>query len=355
MSENQLRVKGPSGIRWVDPTTIDAVTELLKELHLLSDENAQLDVSVAGEGNMNVTLRAAMRQSNGVSQSWIVKQSRPYVAKYDSIPAPIGRIGYEHLFYKFVQEHSPLAAQMPSLLAWLPADYLIVLEDLGEASDFTGLYRTNDNVLHERKHAELPSEICELFRWLMQLHTCSRGSAQLDTFGNLELRKLNHQHVFELPFQSEPVVDLDSICDGLSESSRFIRDDLKLRMIIDELGRQYLASGDCLLHGDFYPGSWLATQGGVRVIDPEFCFAGPAEFDVGVMLGHLRLAGFGAALDSLKSMANDFGYQVSWSLAQQFAGVEILRRILGVAQLPLERPLSQLTDLVSHAATMVRQ
>ena len=60
--------------------------------------------------------------------------------------------------------------------------------------------------------------------------------------------------------------------------------------IVRELGALYLQDGTSLLHGDYFPGSWLQTAAGVRVIDPEFCFFGPPEFDVGVLLAHLHLA-----------------------------------------------------------------
>ena len=39
-------------------------------------------------------------------------------------------------------------------------------------------------------------------------------------------------------------------------------------------GRIYLSETDTdpLVHGDYFPGSWLHAGAGIRVIDPEFCF-----------------------------------------------------------------------------------
>jgi hypothetical protein len=38
---------------------------------------------------------------------------------------------------------------------------------------------------------------------------------------------------------------------------------------VNELGEIYLADGAQLVHGDFFPGSWLRTPHGPMIIDPE--------------------------------------------------------------------------------------
>ena len=63
---------------------------------------------------------------------------------------------------------------------------------------------------------------------------------------------------------------------------------------------------------------------------------GSAEFDVGVMLAHMLLSSQDhAVLDQIhKSYQPNFNFQ--WKKAMQFAGVEVMRRMIGVAQLPLQ-------------------
>ena len=52
--------------------------------------------------------------------------------------------------------------------------------------------------------------------------------------------------------------------------------------------------GPSLIHGDLFPGSLLQTGSGeLRIIDPEFCFCGDPEFDIGVFYAHLLLSGHG--------------------------------------------------------------
>jgi len=67
------------------------------------------------------------------------------------------------------------------------------------------------------------------------------------------------------------------------------------------------------------------------VIDPEFGFFGPPEFDAGVFLAHMYLASQSDPQRVLRRTSEWCDVR----LTKRFAGVEIMRRILGVAQLPL--------------------
>jgi len=120
------------------------------------------------------------------------------------------------------------------------------------------------------------------------------------------------------------------------------------------LGALYLKDGPSLLHGDFSPGSWLKTDGSVWVIDPEFCFYGPPEFDLGVMIAHLYLAD--QKTDLIARLFEGYKPLAVFSrpLALQFAGVEIMRRLIGVAQLPLGYGLEKKIELleVSHSLVL---
>jgi 5-methylthioribose kinase len=88
------------------------------------------------------------------------------------------------------------------------------------------------------------------------------------------------------------------------------------------------------VHGDYFPGSWVQGEDGIRIIDPEFCFLGARAFDYGVMLGHLALARTNVDTAGQVLAASD-SEQIDTTLVLAFAGVEIMRRLIGVAQLPL--------------------
>jgi 5-methylthioribose kinase len=162
-------------------------------------------------------------------------------------------------------------------------------------------------------------------------------------------------------------LDLDAITPGLAAEAKRLREDHGLVRQSQRLGDIYLEPGPCLLHGDFYPGSWLLSASGVKVIDPEFCKCGIPEFDLGVMAAHLTL--IDSTRDWLSEIAKRYGElagggateqesapqrvpaprAVDWPLAQKFCGVEIIRRLLGVAQLPLQASLAQKRHLLQIA------
>jgi 5-methylthioribose kinase len=171
------------------------------------------------------------------------------------------------------------------------------------------------------------------------------------------MRALNHEHIFRLPLDPDNGLDLDGFTPGLSAAGARLQGDEDYVSTVTALGEEYLSDGDCLVHGDYFPGSWLSTASGVRVIDPEFCFLGPRAFDVGFMLGHLHLAGQAestceALLSRYREEAGgtDAGFAAH---AKRFAGVEIMRRLIGVAQLPLECGLERKEELLLLSRELV--
>ena len=122
---------------------------------------------------------------------------------------------------------------------------------------------------------------------------------------------------------------------GLAAAAERLRQDEAYRSLVRETGERYLSDGPALVHGDYFPGSWLRTVAGIRVIDPEFCFYGDPEFDVGCAVAHLALAAQPRADAGALVAAYGTGATLRMELAARYAAVEVMRRLIGVAQLPL--------------------
>jgi 5-methylthioribose kinase len=296
----------------------------------------------AGEGNMNCVLRIRTTQ-----RSFILKQSRPWVEKYPGVAAPWDRSLMEARFYEAVNTDSRVAAHLPKLLAVDPDERLLMLEDLADARDFTPLYsgaqRAND------------SDIRTLIQFLISLHTAFSDPGLSRLFENRAMRSLNHEHVFSIPLRPDNGLALDAITPGLSSlAQRIQRNDAFCRKVA-ATGKRYLdsAGGNALIHGDYFPGSWLKAGERVFVIDPEFCFYGPPEWDVGVMLAHLYLAG--QPRDFIAGIADVYAATapLDRSLLARFAGIEIMRRLIGVAQLPLGYGLDRKKELLELSQVLV--
>ena len=302
------------------------VTYLTTGGHLAAHETLS-GAERAGEGNMNCTVR--VRTSAG---NFILKQSRPWLEKYPQIPAPFDRTLAEGRFYRLIAQSLTVAGRMPRLLWMDDHARIIALEDLGTASDFFPLYA---------REITLPEQtVTDLVAYLSTLHSLApTDAAERERLTNRDMRALNHEHLFALPLRIENGLDLDTYTGTprLAAIAISLQTDTAYVRAVTDLGERYRqGSGDSLLHGDFFPGSFLRTDVGVRVIDPEFCFCGDAEFDLGVFAAHLLLAGEPAerAEQVLRLYQPPAGAKISPALARQYAGVEIMRRLIGVAQIP---------------------
>lgn len=308
---------------WLEEGDVAGVESLMRARNWLRDGEEVESCEKAGEGNMNLTLRVRM---NG--RSLILKQARPWVEKYDEIAAPWDRVLFEQRFYERVVAIPEVAACMPRLLATDEDARVILIEDLGEARDFSDLYAGVG--IHE-------DELRSLASYLRALHDATRGEPD-PAFSNRGMRDLNHRHIFEVPLEADNGVDLDVRELWLEEAAERLRLDGEFCAEVQAVGERYLEDGPCLVHGDYFPGSWLRVDGGVKVIDPEFCFYGDAEFDLGVCIAHLRMSkqDFDFAKTFLSAYAGEdaaLAFDMEW--VARYAAIEVMRRIVGVAQLPI--------------------
>lgn len=286
-----------------------------------------------GEGNMNIVLRVKTNL-----HSYILKQSRPFVQKYQQIEAPLERIAVEKDFYEAVQGAN-VKSHLPKILGYDAENYTLLLEDLGNCEDLSSIYDT-------RKISEKLVE--KLSTILMAIHKSTLSS---DFPNNMEMRKLNHQHIFVLPFLADNGFSLDDVQEGLQALSLPYKEDTALKEVISEIGNIYLKNGTTLLHGDYYPGSWMTEKDNLYIIDPEFAFAGFPEFDLGVMAGHLIMATDNK--NTIDLMLHHYENAVDKRLVAKMAGIEIMRRIIGLAQLPMQRTLEEKENLMQLAYKMI--
>ena len=298
-----------------------------------------LRIARAGDGNMNLTLRL----TPAVGLPLILKQGRPWVEKYPHIPAPADRTLVEAAFYAAVQADGVVAGRMPGVLSLDADNRVLAIEDLGDGGDFTSIYAG----------AALPiAALAELLAWLERLAALVVRPEERGVFANRAMRALNHEHMFRFPLAADNGLDLDAMTSGLGETVRSLTADRAYGDAVTELGHRYLADRCTLAHGDYFPGSWLKTAGGVRVIDPEFCFLGDAEFDCGILAAHLLLAEAGADRMAMVAAAVA-ARRLDAILVAGYAGVEIMRRLIGVAQLPLRCGLDRKRALLQHSRRLV--
>lgn len=312
----------------------------LRERKWLDDHEIIDSISKPGEGNMNYVLRIRTAK-----RSFIIKQSRAYVEKYPQVLAPENRVLTEGAFYIKVAGDMDVQKAMPKILGMDEVNNVILLEDLGLSNDFTFLYDFKEKI-HE-------NELSQLLVYLNGLHQSFQKLVIDGELVNAEMRKLNYEHIFEYPFRVENGFDLDLIQKGLQEIAMPYKTDIDLKQKIESLGSLYLSKGKYLLHGDYYPGSWLKTDYGIKIIDPEFCFYGLREFDLAVFISHLYLSQQDESkITYVKDNYNSFS-ELNSEILDGFIGMEIMRRLIGLAQLPLNMNLKTKANLLSFARTLI--
>lgn len=314
-------------------TSLPALQEFLKSQNWLNPDEKISTITKPGEGNMNVVLRVKTNQ-----RSFILKQSRPYVQKYQQIEAPLNRIEVEYEFYQAVQGAS-ISKHIPAILAFDRKNYLIQMEDLGQCEDMTFCYKDQKVSL-------------DILKKLIGISHAIHKVGNVKRFPeNRALRELNHQHIFVLPFMEDNGFQLNDIQEGLQELSLPYKKDTAIKAVVNKLGDKYLSKGNVLIHGDYYPGSWMQLENKVYIIDPEFSFIGFREFDLGVMTAHLIMVTMD--FSSLATVMELYEGEANNILVSKVAGIEIIRRLIGLAQLPLQRSIEEKDYLLQHARKMI--
>ena len=351
----------------------------------LGDEE-QVTTCRALDGDSSTVMRVELQELRGGWRTAVLKQVLPWLARDESVPMPADRGRVERHFYRRVARIPGAAVHMPRLLGGDEARSLLLLEDFRDFSDRTFLYRGGS--LGERAAQDLGS-----FLWALCRGTFGLEDPELVNAG---MRALNHRQVFEAPFglssagPEGPGLDpasLDDLEKGLGAAAMAIRSDPVFGDAVADLGRRYLGGGPCLVHGAFHPGNWLLVpDGGVRVIDPQCCGWGDAEFDIGAGLAHLLLAQQSAEVtgvfltaasgraDDLEAGATDAGEdlvavddedgegeaadrgdenRVDMELVARYAGVELAGRLIGGRQRPLDADAGVRCALLEMARTAV--
>jgi len=314
-------------------------SQLLRDLNWLPHGTKVVNVAIAGAGNMNLVERVSL--DNGTSL--ILKRAQGWVEKYPHIPAPVGRAAVEAAFYAAVAGSS-VGAKMPTHLGFDERNAANLLQDLGECTDGMTAYAGTKIT---------DGELDAVADWAAGLHVLPLAGSIKNTLNNRAMRELNAVHIFDFPLAVDNGFDLEEITPGLQAAANVLQTDRDFIAAVQPIKALYLgdAPDGVLLHGDLYPGSWLNTSQGLFMIDPEFCWLGPREWDVGMVLAHLRLSQQPAQHSA--RFIRRYGQPIDRALANKVAGIEIMRRLLGVAQLPISMDCSAKITLLHEARALV--
>ena len=310
----------------------------------LAKPDEPLALERPGASNMNCVWRARLP-----GRSLILKQARPWVEKYPAIAAPVERTEAEARFYHLAASDPALAARLPAVIDHDATSHVLVLADLAPAISLESCYTGSTRLA--------TPELDDLAATMTRLHRVTLSGADSAGLRNHAMRTLNHAHIFDLPLRTDGPFDvfLESVTPGLANLSRELRSDADYVSRVTALGRRYLEHDHPhLIHGDLFLGSLLRASGGeIMLIDPEFSFGGEPEFDLGVFYAHLILSGHNDAILASWVAKTVATAGRDATLTRQYSGVEIMRRLIGVAQLPLTLTLSAKSALLTRSRELV--
>lgn len=184
-------------------------------------------------------------------------------------------------------------------------------------------------------------------------------------FINPELCEISERLVFD-----EPIFNLSG-CNGVEpENNAYVEANIyageELKKEVGKLKYQFMTSSQSFIHGDLHTGSLFISEERVKIFDSEFAFYGPTGYDVGNVVAHLLLAKTNALLTERNEVADWTEKQIrsilrifteetigqkrqpgkdafekelnQWYIrniladSAGYCGMEIIRRVLGVAK-----------------------
>ena len=333
---------------WADnyvPLNVDSVRDFARP-YLDGDPTGAMEI---GDGNLNLIFRVTSANS-----SVIVKQALPYLrVAGESWPLTRHRTRIEA---DAMEVHGRL---VPDVLArtihFDGAMSALVLEDLAEHVSWR-------EALIAGEETEGVAEMVGRYSAAVMLGTSDlvlpsrERKALRRKFVYSELCLLTEDLIFTAPYAD---ADSNRYEEEIADLARALQHDRPLRTAAAEIRFDFKTREEALIHGDLHTGSVMTRPGSTRIIDLEFAFFGPFGFDPGVLLANLALsrlahdesrdptfcavidryalAYWGALVEEIQRLWDPMEPWYAHFLsnlvrdAGRFAGMEMIRRIVGIA------------------------
>jgi 5-methylthioribose kinase len=241
----------------------------------------QWQVAEVGDGNLNLVFIVS-----GPSGRVIVKQALPYLRLVgESWPLPLKRSFYEYQALVRHSAHDP--GRVPQVFHFDETQAMIVMQYL---SPHVILRKS---VVRGERHPHLADHMGRFMaRTIFRASPFALSGAKLRDemalfSGNTILSDITETLVFTDPYFDAP---RNRHTPGLERFVAPLRADRALRIASQEAKHAFVSKTETLMHGDLHSGSLMVTPGDTQVIDPEFAMYGPMGFDVGMFMANLLLA-----------------------------------------------------------------
>ncbi len=237
-----------------------------------------------GDGNLNLVF--IVESPKG---ALVVKQALPYVRLVgESWPLPLKRTFFE--YHALIRQAVRDPGRVPKVYFFDERQSLIAMEFL---TPHVILRRSLEaGVVHEKLGEQLGLFLVRtLFRGSdLSMKTAER-KADLALFSdNVALCDITEALVFTDPYFEAKLNRHTS--PGLDGIVAELRADVDLKVAAQHLKLKFCNHAETLLHGDLHTGSIMVHDDDARVIDAEFAVYGPFGFDIGMLIANFLMAFF---------------------------------------------------------------
>lgn len=247
------------------------------------DKNDILDVKEIGDGNLNYIFRI----SNSSNFSIIVKQSNLYGRTNSKNKISTKRTEIEYNILNFLYDISPNYS--PKVYFYDKEYNCFIMEDL---KDYIILRK---HLLYENKQISfgkhLATFIFNLFNKTSDFYYLDHREKKknIQKFINPDLCEISERLVFDEVITNYYNRNIclkeneDYVLKNIYNNSIFKSEATKLKFI-------FMNKTESLIHGDLHSGSIFIKDNSVKIFDPEFAFFGPIGYDLGNVVAHLLIS-----------------------------------------------------------------
>ena len=240
-------------------------------------------VREVGDGNLNLVFIVS-----GNAGSVVVKQALPYVRLVgESWPLALYRTFFEH--HALVRQAARDPGSVPEVFHFDRIQSLIAMEYLHPHVILRYKMVAGERV--EGLGDFLGTHCARMAFRGSELHLASaEKKADVALFaGNVEIPAITEALVFTDPYYA---AEMNRHTEGLDPVVTALRDDVALKAEVQKLFVKFATNTETMLHGDLHTGSVMSTATESRIIDPEFAQYGPMGFDLGMLTANYLMAYF---------------------------------------------------------------
>ena len=311
------------------------------------ESDTEFHIEEIGDGNLNTVYRVS--DTTHSERSLVLKHAPPYIKILGpDYPLSTKRLTYES---RALDVYDRLMSGAVPVQYSFDADMAVIaMEDLRDARVL------RDDLIAGIVDIAIPEQVG---RFMAVVHSQTyvdnldgeTAQHRKQQFANTTMQSITADYVFTFPYTEH---ETNFWTPGLASDVQHLKMDADFLRWTTHLKQVFLTAQQGVTHGDLHTGSVLVQDNTAKVIDAEFAFYGPVGFDLGLYwanyllsyFSHQGALGVQSALKAaivqtwhtysaeFKMVNAELKAQILQNIfhdAVGFAGLEILRRLIGAA------------------------